>query len=279
MIPITIYEVGPRDGLQNCEFSLSTDEKVNMIETLHRAGLKNIEVTSFVHPKWVPNLKDAEEVVRRTRHLGEFAVLVPNLRGFSRAKGAGATKFNVCFSPSEEFNVRNWGKSLDVLYAEYFLMLEDVKRENVRVYVSCAFGCPFEGLPSDYKLMKVLQMASNLGSTVVLCDTVGACYPSKLLQTLELTRGLDAEIALHLHEGENDIFRSVEVAINWGVTTFDASVAGLGGCPFMPYSKNNLSTNKLIRWANSRGYQTGVDLAELAELTDWLKHKVPEMII
>ena len=226
---VNIYEVGPRDGLQNCKFSLSTDEKVNMIETLHRAGLTNIEITSFVHPKWVPNLADAEEIVKRTRHLGEFSVLVPNGRGFSRASVVGATKFNVCFSPSEEFNVRNWKKPLNLLYEEYLLMLKDVKKENVRVYVSCAFGCPFEGVPNDYKMAKVLKMAANLGNTVVLCDTVGACSPSKLLKTLEMTKNLEIDVVLHLHEGKNDIFRNVEVAFDWGVTTFDASIGGLGG--------------------------------------------------
>ena len=274
MTPITIYEVGPRDGLQNCSFELSTDEKVNMIETLHGAGLTNIEITSFVHPKWVPNLADAENVVKRTKHLGEFAVLVPNAKGINRAKDSGAAKFNVCFSPSSEFNVRNWGKQLDELYVDYVKMLDGVEKGNIRVYVSCAFGCPFEGLPNEYELRRVLEMADNLGDTIVLCDTVGECYPSKLLQTLELTRGLNAEIALHLHEGANDMFRNVEAAIEWGVTTFDASIAGLGGCPFMPNSKSNLSTNKLIEWANSRGYKTGVDLSGLSELTDWLKHKV-----
>ena len=153
-------------------------------------------------------------------------------------------------------------------------MLDGVDKENVRVYVSCAFGCPYEGLPNEYKMLRVLKMASELGNTVVLCDTVGACYPSKLLQTLELTRGLPVEIALHLHEGANDMFRNVEAAIEWGVTTFDASVGGLGGCPFMPNSGNNLSTNRLIEWAHSRGYQTGVNLAELTRLANWLKNKV-----
>ena len=271
---ISIYEVGPRDGLQNWEGSLTTDEKVDMIESLHRAGLENIEVTSFVHPKRVPNLADAENVVERTKGLADFGVLVPNLKGFERAKEVGATRFNVCFSPSEEFNVRNWGKRLDLLYAEYAKMLNGVDKENVRVYVSCAFGCPYEGLPNEYKMLRVLKMASELGNTVVLCDTVGACYPSKLLQTLELTRGLPVEIALHLHEGANDMFRNVEAAIEWGVTTFDASVGGLGGCPFMPNSGNNLSTNRLIEWAHSRGYQTGVNLAELTRLANWLENKV-----
>ena len=158
-------------------------------------------------------------------------------------------------------------------------MLKEEKRENVRVYVSCAFGCPYEGLPNEYKMLKVLKMAAHLGNTVVLCDTVGACYPSKLLQTLELTRGLPVEVALHLHEGKNDIFRNVDAAFYWGITIFDSSIAGLGGCPFMPNSGNNLSTNKLISWADSRGYQTGVDLAAIDKLADWLKGKVTELIV
>ena len=279
MIPISIYEVGPRDGLQNWEGSLTTDEKISLINDLYDAGLTEIEITSFVHPERVPNLADAENVVVGTKGLADFGVLVPNLKGVERAKEVGATRFNVCFSPSEEFNVRNWGKRLDVLYAEYIEMLDGVDKENVRVYVSCAFGCPYEGLPNEYKMLRVLKMASELGNTGVLCDTVGACYPSKLLQTLELTRGLPVEIALHLHEGANDMFRNVEAAIEWGVTTFDASVGGLGGCPFMPNSGNNLSTNKLISWADSRGYQTGVDLAAIDKLAYWLKGKVSEIIL
>ena len=277
MYPIKVYEVGPRDGLQNWEGKLSTDEKVSMINDLYDAGLTDIEITSFVHPKWVPNLADADEVVKRTKNLGEFGVLVPNSKGFLRATDVGATKFNVCFAPSEEFNMRNWKKTLNELYDEYSMMLDGVKRENVRVYVSCAFGCPYEGLPSEFKMLKILKMAAKLGKTVVLCDTVGACYPSKLLQTLELTRSLDVEVALHLHEGKNDMFRSVDAAIYWGVMTFDASVGGLGGCPFMPDSQSNLSTNKLINWADSRGYQTGVDLAAIDKLANWLKSK--EMIV
>ena len=279
MLPITIYEVGPRDGLQNWEGSLTTDEKVGLINDLYDAGLTEIEITSFVHPKRVPNLADAENVVVGTKELADFGVLVPNLKGFERAKSVGVKKFNVCFSASEEFNVRNWGKTLNELYDEYFLMLKGEKRENIRVYVSCAFGCPYEGLPNEYKMLKVLKMAANLGDTVVLCDTVGTCYPSKLLQTLELTKSLPVTIALHLHEGKNDMFRSVDAAVEWGITTFDGSIAGLGGCPFMPNSGNNLSTNKLISWADSRGYQTGVDLAAIDKLAYWLKGKVPEMIV
>ena len=249
MLPITVYEVGPRDGLQNWEGSLTTDEKVGLINDLYDAGLTEIEITSFVHPKRVPNLADAENVVVGTKELADFGVLVPNLKGFERAKSVGVKKFNVCFSTSEEFNVRNWGKTLNELYDEYFLMLKNEK------------------------------MASNLGDTVVLCDTVGVCYPSKLLQTLELTKSLPVTVALHLHEGKNDMFRSVDAAVGWGITTFDGSIAGLGGCPFMLNSGNNLSTNKLISWADSRGYQTGVDLAAIDKLAYWLKGKVTELIV
>ena len=124
MTPISIYEVGPRDGLQNWEGSLTTDEKISLINDLYDAGLTEIEITSFVHPKRVPNLADAENVVVGTKELADFGVLVPNLKGFERAKSVGVKKFNVCFSASEEFNVRNWGKTLNELYDEYFLMLK-----------------------------------------------------------------------------------------------------------------------------------------------------------
>ena len=273
MSELNIYEVGPRDGLQNSMLSLSTEDKISMITQLHKAGLKNIEVASFVHPKYVPQMADAEAVFEGTEHLGNFDVLIPNQRGFDRALKIGVENFNVFFSPSDEFNMRNLGKKLDEAYPEIYSMLEDIDSKNVRAYISCAFGCPFTGTPSSYKISNVLEKADEIADTIVLCDTIGAAYPSKLLQTLELTTGLNAEIALHLHQKKNhkmDIFQNVNAGIRWGITNFDASVGGLGGCPFIPESGSNLSTNELVNWAMKNNYETDIDLWELDNIAEWL---------
>ena len=273
---LNIYEVGPRDGLQNSEFSLTTGEKTRMIDELYHAGLKNIEIASFVNPKKVPNMADAEGVVESTRHLDDFGVLIPNSRGLDRAKAVGAKKFNVFFSHSDEFNIRNLGKQLEDAFPEQKYMLEGENKDNIRAYLSCAFGCPFEGSPKEHELRDVIQKADEIAGTVVLCDTIGASHPTKMVKTLELTRGIDAEVALHLHQrkGRADtMFSNVKAATEWGVTNFDSSIAGLGGCPFIPNSGSNLSTNTLIHWADNNGYDTGIDIYDLSSVTHWLLNK------
>lgn len=280
MRDIEIYEVGPRDGLQNSKFVLDTREKVRMINELYHGGLKDIEVASFVHPKMVPHMADAESVFSETRNLANFAALVPNKRGYDRAKAVGVSRFNVYFSPSDEFNRINLGRPLNEAFPEIKTMLEEEKRENVRAYVSCAFGCPLTGGISEHKLVESFKMASEIANEIVLCDTIGSAFPTKLLQTLELTRNFDFDVSLHLHEKKkfgNDIFSNVQAAVDWGITKFDASIAGLGGCPFIPESGNNLSTNQLIHWANNNGYETGIELEDLWAVTDWISKKNKEM--
>lgn len=275
MKDIEIYEVGPRDGLQNSKFSLDTSEKVKMINELYRGGLEDIEVASFVHPKMVPHMSDAEDVFSQTKDLANFAALVPNQRGYDRAKAVGVSRFNVYFSPSDEFNMRNLGRTLNEAFPEIKNMLEEEKRENVRAYISCAFGCPLTGNISEYDLLKSFEMASEIASEIVLCDTIGSAFPTKLLQTLEMTRKFDSDVTLHLHErknGETDIFANVSAALDWGITKFDASIAGLGGCPFIPESGRNISTNQLVHYLDNRGYETGVNLEELSFVTEWMRN-------
>jgi len=273
---MNIYEVGPRDGIQNSPIPITTSEKIFMIESLHSAGLTNMEITSFVNPKLVPQMSDAKEVFTATQHLGELDVLIPNQRGFDTAKELGAKNFNIFFSPSKEFNRRNLNRTLEEKFTELDSMLVDVDRKNVRAYVSCAFGCPFEGKPTEHSLRNAMLKADYLADTIVLCDTIGVAHPTQMLQTLEMTRGLDANIALHLHENKkvsNDIFANVKVALDWGVETFDSSINGLGGCPFIPNSGGNLSTNALIHWAHNNGYDTGIELENLSEITQWVIRK------
>tara|TARA_R100001463_G_scaffold88622_1_gene143378 strand:+ start:3082 stop:3954 length:873 start_codon:yes stop_codon:yes gene_type:complete len=271
---LNIYEVGPRDGLQNSKFKVSTSDKITMIEELYYAGFKNIEATSFVHPKRVPNLADAEEVFSQTKELGNLGVLIPNQKGFDRAKKVGAKKLNVFFSPSNEFNIRNLGKKLDEVYDNIKTMLSDTNREDVRAYVSCAFGCPFEGLPAEHELKDAITKASDIAETVVLCDTIGSAYPTKIAKALELTRNIDSKIAMHFHEkkiGGNNILNNVKSSLDLGVTSFDSSINGLGGCPFIPTSGSNLSTNQLVSWAHDNDYETGINLKKMTHVSRFVR--------
>ncbi|UVF62591.1 hypothetical protein QKV95_gp114 [Poseidoniales virus YSH_150918] len=247
-----------------------------MIDSLYKAGLREMEITSFVHPKLVPQMADAKEVFQQTKHINNFDVLIPNKKGLDNAKEVGAKNFNVFFSVSDSFNQRNLNKKLNEIHAELYSMLEDVDRENVRVYISCAFGCPIEGKPKENDLQNAIQRASTLGKEIVLCDTIGVAHPTQMLQTLELTKKEDCEIALHLHQNKEikrDIFSNVKAAVDWGVDKFDSSIAGLGGCPFIPKSGSNLSTNKLIQWAYDNNCEMKVELENLNEITEWVKNK------
>ena len=265
---VNLYEVGPRDGLQNIEEFTPTNEKIDLIHRLYDVGLKQMEITSFVHPKYVPNMADAEEVFQATRDIGNFAVLVPNQRGMDRAKAAGAEKVNVFFSASDSFNQANLGKNMDEIVGELDSMLQDTDTKNVRAYVSCAFGAPNESV-NERKVLEAMQAAQHMGDTVVLCDTVGKAHPSIIYRTLELSKHIDADIALHLHhrkDKKDNMFANIQTALEWGITEFDTSIGGLGGCPFVHGSGSNLSTNDMVRFLDKMGYETGLDIVELNEI-------------
>lgn len=265
---VNLYEVGPRDGLQNIEEFTPTNEKIDLIHRLYDVGLKQMEITSFVHPKYVPNMADAEEVFQATRDIDNFAVLVPNQRGMDRAKAAGAKKVNVFFSASDSFNQANLGKNMDEIVGELDSMLQDTDTKNVRAYVSCAFGAPNESV-NERKVLEAMQAAQHMGDTVVLCDTVGKAHPSIIYRTLELSRHIDADIALHLHhrkDKKDNMFANIQTALEWGITEFDTSIGGLGGCPFVHGSGSNLSTNDMVRFLDKMGHETGLDIAELNEI-------------
>jgi hydroxymethylglutaryl-CoA lyase len=215
-------------------------------------------------------MADATDVFMQTSHLGDFGVLIPNQKGFDRAKEAGASNFNIFFSPSSYFNKANLGRKLDQVYADYSEMLEDVNRENVRAYISCAFGCPFMGKPKDWQLQQVVGMASEMADKVVLCDTIGTAIPTSVKYSIDNLQSNDYQLALHLHNKEKkatNIFQNVQAALDMGVTEFDSSIAGLGGCPFIPGSGSNLSTNQLLHFADRYGYETSVDMELLADAT------------
>jgi len=256
MQKITIYEVGPRDGLQCLEHIVPTETKLKLIDTLQKAGLQNIEVTSFAHPKLLPQMSDAEEVFR-----GQGSALVMNQKGMERALDAGVTHFNIVYSPSEEFNERNLGCDLNTAIARYAKMLEGVPKNNVRVYISCFFGCPYEGIIPDSKLERAIITAKLFGDTVVLCDTVGVANIPDIQSAATMIHQHNINAALHLHHERNRVTHAlslVRTAIDNGITEFDSSIGGLGGCPFIEKSLGNLPTESLVVWANAHGIDCGL---------------------
>jgi len=252
MEKITIYEVGPRDGLQGIKSVIPLEDKVTMVNLLYNAGLKNIEVGSFVHPKKVPNMANSDALYRKVSHLDcNLGVLVPNEKGLKRAISVGAKKFNVCLSPSETFNKDNFGISLEELFSQYRSMLYGIPKEDIRVYVSNAFGCPVEGKFDPEHLKRTLQSSAILGSTVVLSDTSGLANKESISQLSPLIKNMGTTWAIHLHHNEKSepILDNVQHAYDLGIRQFDSSIGGLGGCPFAKDSGANLATEDLVTWA------------------------------
>ena len=262
MPAIRIYEVGPRDGLQTIKQIVPTRMKRTLIQALRSAGLTSIETVSFAHPLYVPQMADAEKVFD-----GQGAALVMNQRGMDRAIKSGVTHFNIVFSPSNEFNLRNLGCELKEALARYMVMLEGVPKANVRVYLSCFFGCPYEGDIPMAKRVKAIQAAKLFGDTVVLSDTVGVGTESEIEVGAGICDKVGIRPALHLHHragNESRALSLVRKGIECGITEFDSSIGGLGGCPFVEGSPGNLATESLVRWLNFQGYDCGVSIEGLA---------------
>jgi hydroxymethylglutaryl-CoA lyase len=266
---VRIYEVGPRDGLQNESADIPTEAKVAFIERLADAGLREIEVTSFVSPRAVPQLSDAAEVMARlARRDGvRYPVLVPNVRGFERAEAAGARALAVFTAASDAFTERNIGMSVaDSLEAFRPVLARAVQAGWwTRAYVSTAFGCPFTGRVDPARVVEVaLELASLGADEICLGDTIGVGVPT---QVHELTaRILDAgmpldRLAYHFHDTRGTALANVVAGLDDGVSCFDASTGGTGGCPYAPGAAGNLATEDLVYLLGAMGIAHGVDLA------------------
>ena len=266
---ITVFEVGPRDGIQALKHHVSYDDKIDLIKQLVKSGITNIEVGAFVHPKLVPNMAESDAVYAAVQKLpANLSVLVPNKRGVDRAKSVGADLLNIFYSPNDVFNVANYGRELDAIIAEYKTALEGIQARNVRVYISMAFGGP----PDD--LDNAVQTAMQFGEKVVLCDTDGIATPEMIKEGLEIAYRTTDCIALHLHHGPF-LFDNVQAAIDHGVKEFDTSIGGLGGCPFIPGSEANLATEDFVAWCNERDIECGIEsqsLKEAVRIAGWIKN-------
>ena len=279
MRDFTIYEVGPRDGLQNASFSVSTQEKIDLILSLANAGLTQMEVGAFVHPKLVPSMADSAEVFEEVADYCDFSALVPNEKGLDRALAVGVENFNIFFSPSDSFNLRNLNRTRAEVMKEYLQMLNRIPDRKVRIYLSALFGCPFEGKIPDGVIYDTMSEASRLGDTVVLCDTVGKATIDDIKKVCRYAEDFKSNFALHLHhrpEEERYALKLVEAAIAGGITEIDASIGGLGGCPFIPGSNGNVATEKLL---DLPGLDCGLDFDSLQPALEWVNKRKKEIWI
>ena len=251
---ITVYEVGAGDGLQNLKHFIPTEIKKGLIDELYKAGITHIEETSFAHPKYVPQMADAEKVFTKG------SVLVMNQRGLDRALSVGAEKINIVFSPCEEFNMKNFGKTRSELITMYFTMLNGIPKNNIRVYISMAFGSPYTGVISPKMMELCIKDAKMLGKTVVFSDTVGAATREEISLWVDMAKENNLKTAIHIHHNGNEqkALSTVRYALLEGIREIDSSIGGLGGCPFVKESGANLSTETLVRHLEAWGFDCGI---------------------
>ena len=278
---VSIYEVSPRDGLQNESAQVATHAKVRLIEALVDAGLRRVEVTSFVSPKWVPQMADGDQVCAMIeRRAGvAYSALVPNGRGLERAVGAGLDEVAVFLSASETHNRKNVNKTIEQTLRAFDGVIEPAVQQGVRArgYVSTMWGCPYEGDVDARRGLEITRQLLARGCyQVSLGDTIGVGTPVQTREILELFLAeIPAEkLALHLHDTRGTALANVMVGLEMGITTYDASVAGLGGCPYAPGAAGNLATEDLVYTLHGMGIETGVDLEKL-----WQAGQVAEAVV
>ncbi|MBI2895375.1 MAG: hydroxymethylglutaryl-CoA lyase [Deltaproteobacteria bacterium] len=269
---VTIHEVGPRDGLQNEPTVLDTPAKLRLIEALAGTGLGRIEVTSFVSPKWIPALADADEVARHVQAARgvAFSALVPNARGLERALSAGVSEVAVVVSASETHNRRNLNKTTGETMSHLGEIVAHALAHSMRVrgYVSTVWGCPYEGEVDPRRALGLARELADMGvHEISLGDTIGVGTVSQTRSILEmfLAELEPGRLALHMHDTRGTALANVLQGLEMGITTFDASVGGLGGCPYAPGAPGNLATEDLVHMLHGMGLETGVDLSRLVD--------------
>jgi len=287
---VEIVEVGPRDGLQSEPGVFPTEAKVEFIERAIAIGLKRVEVTSFVNPKRVPQMADAEEVLKRLpRRPGvHYVGLVLNRKGFERAAAAGCNEIGMAVVASDTFNRRNNGVSSEESIAAWLDIAAAAQQAGIRaqVTVSAAFGCPFEG---EVPVARVVEIAKRVAEArpfeIALADTIGVGVPGQVAELVARVREAIPGIALrcHFHNTRNTGLANAYVAVQAGVTTLDASLGGIGGCPFAPAATGNIPTEDLVYMLHRSGHATGVDLDGAIATGKWLQEQlgrsVPSMLV
>jgi len=289
MSRVTVYEVGPRDGLQNEAATIGTTEKIAFINQLSDAGLPVIELSAFVNPKRVAQMADADEVcARATKRPGtRYSALVPNLAGLDRAMAVGLKEVAVFAAASDTFSRRNINQSVEESMANYAEVIKTAMAADVRVrgYLSTSFGCPFEGdVPVD-RVVRLTQTLLQMGVfEVAVSDTIGVAHPGQVKRVMAALTALiePSFLALHFHDTRGTALANVLTALDFDIRTFDASAGGLGGCPYAPGATGNLATEDLLYLLHGLGYETGVSLDKIIAASESIEpvvgHPLPSRL-
>src|SRR5690625_1328463 len=278
---ININEVVPRDGLQNESIILPTKDKIALINQLSYTGVKYIEITSFVNPRWIPSLADALEVAKGIERVPgvKYAALVPNLKGLEKALKAEVDEVSIFLSASETHNKKNINKSINQTYP----ILREVAKEalaagkTVRAYLSTVFGCPYEGSISVDRIVAISATLFDMGiRELSLGDTVGVAHPSQIEEVLEvlLKRFPAKNFAMHFHNTRGMAMANVLKSLDMGIVSFDSSIGGLGGCPYAPGASGNLATDDLLYMLHGMNIQTGIDDNRLVKVACYIQEKM-----
>jgi isopropylmalate/homocitrate/citramalate synthase len=278
---VTVVEVGPRDGLQNEPAGVSTADKIEFVNRLSAARLPVMEVSAFVSPRWVPQMADAAEVFAGiTRRPGiRYTALVPNIQGLERAIAAGVSEVAVFAASTETFSRRNINQSIDESLRTYEQVCARAQASGIRVrgYLSTAFGCPFEGTVPPSQVARIAARLVDLGVfEVAVSDTIGVAHPGQVPVVLEavLARVPAEQLALHFHDTRGTALANVLTALPFGISTFDASAGGLGGCPYAPGAAGNLATDDLLYMLDGMEIETGVSLSALSDASRFIASRV-----
>ncbi len=279
---VTIVDVGPRDGFQNEKQFIPNAKKIEIVNGLIRAGLKNIQVSSVVHPKAVPQLADAEEVMTGIDRRPDvsYRLLVPNLKGVQRALPLKPNKINLMMSVTESHNRSNANRSIDETLKEFETLAAMIREQGIEVSggMACAFGCPFEGKVSLRQIERVADRYMAMGiRSVGIADTVGYANPKLVYDTMAhlLDKYPEIRWLAHIHNHRDLGLANILAAMQAGLTEFDSAIGGLGGCPYAPNASGNVSTEDLVNMMNEMGVETGIDLDALLAASEMVTRIIP----
>jgi hydroxymethylglutaryl-CoA lyase len=279
---VSIVEVGPRDGFQNEKQFIPAARKIEIINALSRTGLKNIQATSFVHPKAVPQLADAEEVMAGIERVPgvSYRILAPNIKGIQRAIPFKPDKINLMMSVSESHNRANGNRTIDESLADFEKIIPVIQAARITPVggMACTFGCPFEGKISLPQIERVVKRYLALGiRSITLSDTIGSANPKQVYDIAAhlKDRYPEVEWPMHFHNTRDLALANILAAMQAGMTEFDAAVGGLGGCPYAPNASGNIATEDLVNMMNEMGIESGVDLDALMKTAEMVKGVIP----
>ncbi|MBS7526073.1 hydroxymethylglutaryl-CoA lyase [Fusibacter paucivorans] len=287
MKDVSITEVGPRDGFQNIKTFIETEDKLEIIRRMIDSGVKHLEVTSFVHPKWVPQMRDAETVVSSIRTYAaaknlELIALVPNKFGALKAKAAGVDAITYVISVSEAHNKANVNRTIDESFEAFKGIVGEMGKVKIRLALATTFGCPFNEVVPVERIVSIAERGLRAGADkVILADTIGVADPMKVERILKaVTAQIDpSKLIVHFHDTRGMALANTLVALNAGIRNFEAASGGLGGCPFAPGAAGNVAMEDLLNMLHAMGYQTSISPEGIAHVVEAIAQKVDAPII